>query len=269
MKHKLLIVISTVLVFVLTVILSLVWLLKIRYVEVNVVAETNYERDLYNEIVEVLDKEYVGKSYLFVNESDVEKTITANPYVKVKEIKKVFPDRILVSVERRKEQFAISYNGEYYLTDKEYFLLKKTADKGSLSKDVVEIALTDVQIDSKTLVEGKIIGYDNNVLVGSTTDIFSKFDNGFNLVKNIEIIGSRNWIRFYTKTGVCIEFSFSPIGGESVVSKEFAQTIVAKTEEVEAFYNGLNETQKSEGFIIVLTKDSGEITISYDTEKAN
>ena len=110
MKHKLLIVISTVLVFALTVVLALVWLLKIRYVEVNVVAQTGYEQALYEEIESVLSKEYVGKSYFFVSEKDIDDKITANPYVKVKEIKKVFPDKIIVEVERRKEQFAIVYN---------------------------------------------------------------------------------------------------------------------------------------------------------------
>ncbi|MBQ7373403.1 MAG: FtsQ-type POTRA domain-containing protein [Clostridia bacterium] len=269
MKHKLLIVVSTALVFLLTVVLALVWLLKIRYVEVNVVAESGYEQALYEEIVDVLEKDYVGKSYAFVRESDIENQICANPYVKVKEIKKVFPDRIIVSVERRKEQFAIVYNGEYFITDKEYFLLKKTADEGELKSDVVKITLHDIELDEKSLVEGKTIGYENNVLVGSTTEIFSRLKNGLNLVDSIEIIGERNWIRFYTKTGVCIEFSFTPVGGAETVDKEFAQTIVLKTEEVQTFYNGLNESQKSSGYVIVLTKDSGEISVSYETEKAN
>ena len=269
MKHKLLIVISTALVFALTVVLALVWLLKIRYVEVNVVAQTGYEQALYEEIESVLNKEYVGKSYFFVSEKDIDDKITANPYVKVKEIKKVFPDKIIVEVERRKEQFAIVYNQEFFITDDEYFLLKKTADKSEIKDGIVEITLLDIQLDVSTLVEGKAVGYENNVLVGSTTEIFSNLKDGFNLVDRIEIIGSRNWVRFYTKTGVCIEFSFAPVGGGEIVEKEFAKTIVAKTEEVENFYNRLNESQKSVGYVIVLTKDSGEISISYETEKAN
>lgn len=269
MKHKLLIVISTALVCVLTVILALVWLLKIRYVEISVITETGFEQSLYEEIEGVMQGEFVGKSYLFVSEKDVEEKITANPYVKVKEIKKVFPDRLIVNVERRKEQFAIVYNEEYFVTDAEYCLLKKTADENEVGEEVVKINLIDVSIDVNNLVEGKTIGYENNVLVGSTTEIFGKLKDGFNLVQKIEILGSRNWIRFYTKTGVCIEFSFSPIGGEDVVDKAFAQTIVAKTLEVETFYNQLSESQKSNGYVIVLTKDSGEISISYETEKAD
>lgn len=269
MKHKLLIVISTVLVFVLTVVLALVWLLKIRYVEVNVVAQTGYEQALYEEIEGVLSKEYVGKPYFFVKEKDIDGKITANPYVKVKEIKKVFPDKIIVEIERRKEQFAIVYNQEFFITDDEYFLLKKTADKSEIKDGIVEITLLDIQLDVSTLVEGKAVGYENDVLVGSATEIFSNLKGGLNLVDRIEIIGSRNWVRFYTKTGVCIEFSFAPIGGGEIVEKEFAQTIVAETQAVENFYNRLNESQKSVGYVIVLTKDNEKISISYETEKAN
>ena len=275
MKHKFIIVLSTVIVFFLTVMLSLVWLLKIRYVEVNVVAETNFEQELYAEIEGIMQKDFVGRSYLFVSEDEIENKITQNPYVKVKEIKKVFPDKLIVSVERRQEQFAIVYNDEesgllkYFITDEEYFLLKKTDDVNAISQSVVKINLSGIKLDQTSLVEGKTVGYENDILVGSATEIFDNFTNGFNLVKQIEIIGERNWIRFYTKTGVCIEFSFSPVGGEDAIDTEFAKKIVAKTNEVESFYSSLTENQKSKGYVIVLTKDSGEISISYDTEKAN
>ena len=54
MKHKGIILISTVTVFILATVLSLVWLFKIRHVEISVVAEVSQEIETYEKVNAVI-----------------------------------------------------------------------------------------------------------------------------------------------------------------------------------------------------------------------
>ena len=58
MKHKGIILISTILVFVLATILSFVWLLQIRHVEIYVVAEATEEIETYQKVNSVIEANY-------------------------------------------------------------------------------------------------------------------------------------------------------------------------------------------------------------------
>ena len=123
MKHKGIILISTVLVFVLATILSFVWLLQIRHVEIYVVAEATEEVETYKKVNSIIEANYKGKSFYSVKEADVIAKLSTDPYISVKSVTKVFPDRLKIEVAKRKERFAIHYNNEFYVTDSEYYLL--------------------------------------------------------------------------------------------------------------------------------------------------
>ena len=268
MKHKGIILLSTVLVFVLATIVSVVWLFKIRHVEIEVVAETTQEIITYDKVNDLVEDTYKGKSYFRVKASQVETTLCQDPYIKVKSVKKVFPDRLKIQVEKRKERFAILYQQEYFVTDSEYHLLRKVSDGSQLEDDIIKITLTNINIDAETLVLGQKIGAENDVLVGRMTAIFAKFSDGLNLVKNVTVMGDQNWIRFNTKTGVVIEFSFAPSdpkASEEVKNAE-AEKLVDEANEVEKAYHSLSEDKKRIGYLLVSTKADGKIAIEHTTE---
>lgn len=270
MKHKGIILLSTVMVFVLATVVSFVWLFKIRHVEIDVVAEAASEIATYDKVNGLMEDTYKGRSFFSVKESDVTKTLSEDPYLNVKSVKKVFPDRLKIQVERRKERFAILYNSEYYITDSEYYLLKKVAVDSEIEEGIIKITLTNITLDVDTLVLGQKIGAGNDVLVGRMTAIFAGFEDGLNLVKNVTVMGDQNWIRFNTKTGVIIEFSFvasDPKLSEDDKNAE-AEAVVSKAGEVEKAYHTLSEDNKRSGFLLVYTKANKEIVIEHTTKHA-
>ena len=270
MKHKGIIILSTVMVFVLTTILSFVWLLKIRHVEISVVAEATEEIATYQDVSEVIDANYKGKSYFSVKEDEIFNKLSENPYLNVKSVTKVFPDRIKIEVAKRKERFAILYNGEYYVTDSEYYLLKKVSKESQLDEGIIQITLKEISLNVETLKLGQKIGAENDVLVGYMTAIFAGFTDGLNLVEDVTVMGKKNWIRFNTKTGVVIEFSFTPSTATALgeIDTSEALALVAKAGEVEEKYNALSEAQKRTGYLLVYTKASKEIAIEHVSEHA-
>ncbi len=269
MKHKSVILISTVILFVFATVLSFAWLLRIRYVETTAVAELSQEDETYSEVNGLLENLYMGKFYFSVRVDDIIEKLKENPYLNVKSVKKVFPDRIKVEIERRKERFAIIKDGEFYITDSEYYLLRKETDENKLNEGIIKITLINVDLKTESLVLGNKIGYANDNLVGCMTSIFNGFEDGLNLVDGVEVLGVQNWIRFSTKTGVCIEFSFAPsspsLSAEQIKAEN--DLLVAKAGEVEEYYNGLTEYNQNVGYILVYTKATGEIKIEHVVEK--
>lgn len=265
MKNKGIILLSTVMVFVLATAVSFVWLFKIRHVEIDVVAEATEEIATYDKVNGLIESTYKGKSFFKVKEDEVAEALSKDPYLSVNRVKKVFPDRIKIEVARRKERFAILYNGEYYVTDSEYYLLKKVSDGSQLGKGIIKITLTNVTINAETLVLGQKIGAENDVLVGRMTAVFAGFTDGLNLVQGVTVMGDQNWIRFNTKTGAVIEFSFVPSDPKLTDEGKEAQAkaIVAKAAEVEKAYHLLSEGQKRNGYLLVYTKASKEIAIEH------
>lgn len=271
MKHKILIIVSTVIVFVLTSVLAAIWLLKIRYIEVGVVAESSYEQETHDKVNSLIESKYNGYFFFAVSEEEITSMLTEDPYIKVLSVAKVFPDRIKISVERRKERFAISLNGGYYITDDEYHLLRKETDLEKVGDGVIKISVKDVEVKDESLIIGQKIGYGSDNLVGYTTSIFQGFSDGLNLIESVEVLGRQNWIWFKTKTGVIIEYSFapsSPNASEEVIKRE-TTALVNKAPEVEIFYENLSESQKSGGYLLVGTNAKGQITIDYVAEKAS
>lgn len=269
MKHKGLILSSTVIIFVLATVLSFVWLFRVRYIEVDCVAESSEKAIMYDKINGLLEDAYGGSSYFSIDEGEVIKLLTQDPYICVKSIKKVFPDRLQVSVVKRKERFAFFYGDETFVTDSEYILLRRETGETALEKSIIKIELNNIDLDTDGLKFGKKIGYENDKLVGCMTAIFNGFSDGLNLIDKVTVYGVQKWIRFQTKTGVCLDFSFapsSPNASAETVDAE-AEALVNKSGEVEKFYNELSEYKQRSGYVLVYTKANGEVAIEHTLQK--
>lgn len=93
MKRKALIIVSTIAVFVLTVIVACVWLFRARYID-TVAASSGEE--FYSAVDAKLNSAFKNKPFTTLKEGDVAKLFADDPYVKVIGVKKVFPDRLRV-----------------------------------------------------------------------------------------------------------------------------------------------------------------------------
>ncbi|MBE5742745.1 MAG: FtsQ-type POTRA domain-containing protein [Clostridiales bacterium] len=269
MKHKGIIIASTIAVFVLATVLSFVWLFTVRHLSVSVVAITTEEKATYDYANGVLEENYGGKSFFAINVEEIEKKLAENPYIKVNKVKKVFPDRIEVSVERRIERFAlVSDDSTCYITDSEYVLLRRETDESLIGEKIIKMSLNGIDLDQSTLKEGSKIGYENDRLVGYMTTIFAGFTDGLNMMDGVTVKGKENRIIFNTKTGVTVEFRFAPSNptlGEEQVRRE-EQALVAKVGEVENYYLSLSEKEQRSGSVLVFTKTDGAITIYHTAD---
>jgi len=184
-------------------------------------------------------------------------------------VKKVFPDRIEVSVERRIERFAlVSDDSTCYITDSEYVLLRRETDESLIGEKIIKMSLNGIDLDQSTLKEGSKIGYENDRLVGYMTTIFAGFTDGLNMMDGVTVKGKENRIIFNTKTGVTVEFRFAPSNptlGEEQVRRE-EQALVAKVGEVENYYLSLSEKEQRSGSVLVFTKTDGAITIYHTAD---
>ena len=273
MKHKGIIIISTVLIFLLASILSFVWLFKVRHIEIDVVAISAEKENTYEEVDKVLERNFGNRPFFAVKENEVKEILSENPYIKVLSVKKVFPDRIKISVEKRIERFSlIAENSVCYVTDSEYVLLRKETEFDKINEKIIKMTLSGINLDESTLKEGEKIGYGNDKLVGYMTTMFSSFTDGINFINEVTVKGKENRIVFNAKTGVTIEFRFAPSspGGmseEQIKQEELA--IVGKVKEVENYYLSLTEKEQRSGSILVLTKSDGEITIYHSAKSVN
>ena len=266
MKHKGLIILSTVLVFILALTLAFVWLFRVRYVEIDVLSASEEETLAYDEINSIVERECKGKSYFSIDVNRLIAKLTSDPYVSVKSVEKVFPDKIKVKVAKRRERFAFLCGDEYFITDSEYHLLKKSNDLSQIGDTIIKIELNGVEMSVESLALGSKIGYENDNLVGAMTQIFNGFTDGLNMISKVTVMGTQNWIRFNSKTGVCIEFRFTTASGVGMSTPEEMQSIIETVSEVEEKYFSLTESQQRVGNLLVLTKATGEISIEYSSE---
>lgn len=272
MKHKFAVVASTVMIFVAAMLLSGAWLLRVRYFvvhDINGVENGETKSELYEYVNGVLEENYKNKWIFTFKEKDVREILGVNPYVEITEVKKVFPDRLEITMLERKERFALLCDNKYYVTDSKYYLLR-VADK-----------LTDTEIDnlktvnvkniegfdlSKAMVGEKISSY-GGLLFESMTTIFETFSDGLNFVKSIEIDGEKNVVDYQTQTGVIINVSFSVASVDNpndTDKKTVCEKICLNANLIDSLYQSLSEREKRFGYIRVYEMTDGTVAVNYE-----
>ncbi len=253
MRHRILITVSTVVVFLLAAFVSFVWLTRVRYVYVKV-ANDGAENGIYEYAKKTLDENFEGKSFVFVDKNEIETVLRKNPYVEIVSLKKVFPDKIEVELSERKECFSVYDGDKYYFLDNKYHLLRIGAERGG--ETVTEISLTEVDLDMSSAALGQTVGNKGQNLFTYMTSIYDGLTYAPTIINGIEIDGRRERIYFYTRTGVTMSFRFWTYNSADRIAT--ARIICDSVKEVEEKYNSCSEYQKKNGFILSLRKDSGE-----------
>lgn len=241
MKRKALVVVSTVAVFVLTVIAACVWLFRVRYIDVTA------DKEIIAVVDGKLNDAFADEPILSVGYSDVCALFASDPYVKVEEVETVFPDRLKVTVKKRVEKYLVVSGDEKYVVDEEFVLLRKGLDISGEGLTVVKVTSDDIAVES--LVLGKKIEGTDEGLFDCAVKIYDSLRDK-SVVSRIEITDEPTCVNFYLKTGVYVQFGFtSGVGG--TLTKEEKDAVCAKTAEAEEFFNSSTEYERLCGVILV------------------
>ena len=278
MKHRLIIITSTVVALVLAMTLAFFWLCKTRYINLSTDNAESVDDEIYSRVEKTLENKYGGKYFFSVKADEVKAELEKDPYVSSVKVETVFPDKLNVTFTERKERFAVAVRGEkeeYLITDGEFVLLRIASDKSVLPENLVEVNVKNQSIDTGSLPLGKRISFDKQDVFGSMTDVFLQFDDRLNFVDKITIYGlenidetvEKNAVDFETVTGVTINVSFAC--GTSVDPTEHekeatVKKITAKARDIRKFYDDLDELRMSEGYVRVFENKDGEIVIAYE-----
>ncbi len=125
MKYKKLLIFITSLIFVTALIFSSVFLFRIAEINLTVNSLRGSNENV-NGIVSTYMEAYEGKSIVLSSKKKIKSELEGlSKYVKVVNIKKVFPNKLSVEVEERLETYALEYQNAYYIFDEDLKLLDK------------------------------------------------------------------------------------------------------------------------------------------------
>lgn len=253
MNRKALMIVSTIAVFILTVVAAFLWLFRVRYIDVVVVSPVGDESS-YEFIDEALTERFKGKLIVSVGNGEVKNSFSSYPKVKVVKADKVFPNRLKVTVKIRDGKFLIT-GDEYsknYVADDEFFIIE-TRDKSLDDGELIRVEVSGKDVSEEKLGIGETAQGNADGLFDSAVKIYDSFGDGYTFVKNVIIKHEtvNAYVRFETRTGAAIKFYFiNPLSSEDPVA--LRNEICGRAKEARDYYFGLDENKKSGGTIHVI-----------------
>ncbi len=272
MKHKRLFYTLTIILYVAIVILSFSFLFSVKEVKTDYSMVTNSVR--YQQVENKL-KRYSGKNLLFVNTDKIVKDLESDNYVIVKEIKKDYPNILIVEIEEREEVFVIESSTHRYYLDKNYFVLKKVdKQKDELSSEMILLDLTNFSnFDFETLQVGETFSLINGWVHNCINEMISVFSDRKNLLEEIKLEGTNKMLGYtiYFKTiqGVEIKIldpnlKLDETKNEFVYDESNSENAgIEEVQEVYKVYSTISDIEKTKGELIVNRLPNGEITVIY------
>ncbi len=246
MKNKYLVIFLTCFVFVAVSFVCLKVLFTVRDISVSysVVNESNAE-----EVSSILDK-YKGKLIFSVDEKKIAEEITENRYLKVTEVKKIYPCEISVSLCERTDLFyyETKENGvsEYYCFDEEFFVVEKTFAEPKL-RGLIRVAFVDKLKSEKPSFELKktvAFSYGFNGLLTECYDALGDRKNNVTDIIFIATPDEGNYrIALKTVEGVAVEIMYA--------DAELTDKVVSSLD----FYEKLSESDRIGNYIHVAKND--------------
>ena len=190
MKKKWIIALSVILGVVILIIILAFTVFSLKSVEIDFRTSKSYITATDEEIIESGEFSY-GSSVFFHGKKKYEERLESKyPYLKVINIETVFPSRFIVHVAERQEVFALSHNGQVYICDEEFKVLR------------IESSFTSDQTNP-ILLEGALVRGDYYAVgefmdVESFPPIYSAlYENNRPLGEQISLIESINLEQIY------------------------------------------------------------------------
>lgn len=249
MRHKYLLLVLTCVVgaFIGFLCLKTLFSVKDITVEYTVKDESNVE-----DVFAIINK-YKGKSMFTIDTDQIKEEITKDRFLKVIEIKKVYPNELVVNLSERTEVFYYKTQGEYYYLDEDFFVTKKTISLVENDANLIEIAFTDYSDDA-----AKEHPIDCNL---KSTCVFPENFNEIllqcfsasgsqkqNIIKAEVLFMANNEgnyrINLYMREGVIVQLYYADVN------------TYEKAEKGINYYLTLNEKRKTSGAVIVFEREN-------------
>ncbi|GFZ30499.1 cell division protein DivIB [Clostridium zeae] len=154
------------------------------------IADIKVENNKIIDSKEIVDRsELFGKNIFYINQKDVSNKITENPYIEQVNLKRIFPNGIIINVIERKAVFFVKSSDEIYVLNFELKILEKRASIDGLNlTELTGVSPTSTEVGSYLTSDEKIKRIANNI--GKLLEE-NKSDVKFNLV-NLENSTSLN-----------------------------------------------------------------------------
>ena len=268
MNKKAITIISTIAVFLLTVVAAFVWLSRTRYADVTVIGgeiETSVEgRDYYDYVNSRVSGRFIGKSVFEIKKSEAEKLFSSDPRVKIVSVKRVFPNRIKLNAEIRSPEFVLRADDyEYdYVVDDEFFVIERRVKNEENADNLPIVNVNDCLPDKTPELSKKVKG---NV-ISLLEVVFANYDvyDDPTLVRSVTVNGGTNKsVEFAMTTGVKIKFV---LGVAKFTDKEFSSVIskfCLNALEARKAYFALSDDRKNEGILRIVISVNGEFVYEW------
>ena len=203
------------------------------------------------ELKQKLDK-FVGKSSTFLDLSSVEKAVEDFPAFRVTQIKKKYPEAIVVSISERKETYAFEVEGGYAILDEDgYYLYEKKANINRIDqKENILLEGFEFSVSNREFVKGEyaemlfqIFGVFRETLTEIRANVIG--------ASFIKASSSTAYLHIRMREGVVINL-YAP----AQMSEEKSKVAVEK-------YLSLTDLQRVEGTISVVYTSAGKLNVDY------
>lgn len=269
MNKKAVTIISTIAVFLLTVVAAFLWLSRTRYVDVTVIGgetETSVEgRDYYEYVNSRISGRFIGKSIFEIKKPEAEKLFASDPRVKIISVKRAFPNRIKVNAEIRSPEFVISADDyEFdYVVDDEFIVIEKRVKSAESAENLPVVDVNGCLPDKTPELSKKISGNVISLLEVAFAN-YDVYDEPTPIVGINLNGGISKSIEFSMSTGVHIKFVLGVI---EFTDKEFISVkneFCRNAEKARDDYLNLADNRKSEGMLWILKDVNGDIVSRWE-----
>ena len=235
--------------FIIAAIISCLFIFSIKSINTEYTISKNVNEQ---EIQDALDK-YNGKNLLFFDEEEIRTTLSSFTNVKVISIEKSYPNVINVKLVEREIVYTLFQDSEYYLLDKECFIVKKTQDTTLIPQNAVSIKL-EGEINYENLAVGSVLSTTDNDLFYSTINISNELSLS-DCVTEIIVARHSKLVKdavYLTRSGVSIKIAKPEERGVDKASLGF-----------EKYHELENDFLKTYETIVVTLQDNGEIKVTW------
>lgn len=249
MKNKVFVIVLTCLVFFAVCVIGVKELFSVRDITVDY---SVFDQSNVEDVTEILEK-YRGKSLIFLDTKKIEEEITADRFLKVTEVKKIYPCEISVSLSERRACFYYEKKNadgsEFYLFDNEFFVIGKVNAEPLPTSGIIGVGFTDKLNDlhpNFVLKKQVDFAYGFSDMLTNTVRASGDFARNILSVNFVGMPEEGNY-RLVLKT----------VEGVRIEIRNADRDLTAKVERGIEFYKSLSESERIENVILVYNESAG------------
>ena len=198
MKYKRLLLLFTSFIFLTAVIISSLFIFKIAEISIIATQIQSSNENILTKTESELEK-YKDKNIIFISKKSIVEEIKGlSNYIKVLDVKKSYPNKLIVKIEERREVFAIKTEKGFYMVDGEFSVLRfseANLNNIDLLKNV-ELIVNIADYESSLLSEGNTFKFNdlniNNTMLSIIEFVKARRENINSITVNVRSDGMLN-----------------------------------------------------------------------------